>query len=184
AYPDGSSPVARGVFVRKRLLCQELAPPPNIPIVPPDPDPNATTRERFEQHSSDPQCSGCHGLIDPIGFTFEHYDGAGRWRDEENGKPVDSSSTGIAAVSDPATQGPVADAVELSAKLAHSTDVQECVIEQWTTFALGRGPDPALDACTTARLRADFSESDGDLHELLVGIATSDAFRFRVIDGG
>jgi hypothetical protein len=184
AYPDGSSPVARGVFVRKRLLCQELSPPPNVPIVPPEPDPNATTRERFEQHSTDPNCSGCHGLIDPIGFTFEHYDGAGRWRDEENGKPIDSSSTGIVGVSDPSTQGPLADAVDLSAKLAHSTDVQECLVEQWTTFALGRGPDPALDSCTTTRLRADFAESDGDLHELLIGIATSDAFRFRIVDGG
>lgn len=184
AYPDGSSPVARGVFVRKRLLCQELAPPPNVPIIPPEPDPNATTRERFEQHSTDPACSGCHGLIDPIGFSFEHYDGAGRWRDEENGKPIDSATNGLVAVTDPDSQGPIADAIELSDKLAHSTDVQQCLVEQWSTFALGRGPDPELDACTTTRLQAAFEESDGDLHELLVGIATSDAFRFRIADGG
>ncbi len=184
AYPDNSSPVARGVFVRKRLLCQELAPPPNVPIIPPEPDPNATTRERFEQHSSDPACSGCHALIDPIGFTFEHYDGAGRWRVEENGKPIDSATKGLEGVYDESAKGDVADALELADKLARSSDVQECMIEQWSTFALGRGPDPEADACTTARLRAAFAESDGDLHELLVGIATSDAFRFRIVDGG
>jgi Protein of unknown function (DUF1592)/Protein of unknown function (DUF1588)/Protein of unknown function (DUF1595)/Protein of unknown function (DUF1587)/Protein of unknown function (DUF1585) len=184
AYPDGSSPVARGVFVRKRMLCQELSPPPNVPIVPPDPDANATTRERFEQHSSDPACAGCHGLIDPIGFTFEHYDGAGRWRDDENGKPIDSSSSGLVNVTDPQAQGPLADALELSAKLAQSSDVQECLIEQWSTFALGRGPDPVLDTCTTEQLRATFADSGGDLQELMVGIAVSDAFRFRIVDGG
>ncbi|MBC8073342.1 MAG: DUF1592 domain-containing protein, partial [Deltaproteobacteria bacterium] len=69
AYPGGSSPVARGVFVRKRMLCQELSPPPNVPIEPPEPNSDSTTRERFEQHSSDPACAGCHKLIDPIGFT-------------------------------------------------------------------------------------------------------------------
>jgi hypothetical protein len=182
AYPDGSSPVARGVFVRKRLLCQELSPPPNVPIEPPSPDPNATTRERFEQHSVDPSCAGCHALIDPLGFTFENYDGAGRWRTTENGKPIDASGE-IVGVSDADAMGPVDNAVELSAKLAVSDDVQACVVKQWATFALGRAPAPA-DACTMDTLQTGFVESEGDLIELMVAIATSDSFRFRVVDGG
>ncbi|MBC8070910.1 MAG: DUF1588 domain-containing protein, partial [Deltaproteobacteria bacterium] len=155
-----------------------------VPIEPPEPNSDSTTRERFEQHSSDPACAGCHKLIDPIGFTFEHYDGAGRWRDDENGKPIDSSTEGLVNVTDTNAQGPLADALELSAKLAQSTDVQDCLIEQWSTYALGRGPDPVLDACTTDDLRTTFAESGGDLQELLVAIAVSDAFRFRVVDGG
>jgi len=40
-----ADPVQRGIFVRERLMCEILpAPPNNIQIVPPDPDPNATTR--------------------------------------------------------------------------------------------------------------------------------------------
>jgi hypothetical protein len=182
AYPDGSSPVARGVFVRKRLLCQELTPPPNVPIEPPSPDPNATTRERFEQHSSDPACSGCHALIDPLGFTFENYDGAGRYRTTENDKPIDASGE-IVGIEDEEAKGPVANAVELSAKLAIADEVQECVVAQWTRFALGRPPTPQ-DECTVATLQQGFVESDGDIIELMVAIATSDAFRFRVVDGG
>jgi hypothetical protein len=182
AYPDNSSPVARGVFVRKRLLCQELTPPPNVPIEPPSPDPNATTRERFEQHSTDPACSGCHALIDPLGFAFENYDGAGRWRTTENGKPIDASGE-IVGIDDEDARGPVANAVELSAKLAVSDDVHACVVQQWATFALGRSPEPQ-DECTMDVLLEGFAESEGDLRELMVAIATSDAFRFRVVDGG
>ena len=29
--------------------------------------------------------------MDPIGFALENYDGIGRWRDKDNGKPIDSS---------------------------------------------------------------------------------------------
>ena len=33
----------------------------------------------------DAACSGCHQLMDPIGLTFENYDGAGKYRTTENG---------------------------------------------------------------------------------------------------
>lgn len=90
--PNQSSPVHRGKFVREQLLCQQLPPPPpNIDITPPDLDPKLTTRERFAQHSTDPTCKGCHHLMDPVGLGFEHYDGLGKWRDEENGLPIDDS---------------------------------------------------------------------------------------------
>lgn len=183
AYPDGSSPVARGVFVRKRLLCQELTPPPNVPIDPPSPDPNATTRERFSQHSSDPSCAGCHSLIDPLGFPFENYDGTGRWRTTENGQPIDASGE-ILGIEDESAQGTVRDAAELSAKLAASTDVQACLVDNWAIYALGRRLDEELDACTRLDLQAAFAESGGDLRELMIAITTSDAFRFRTIGGG
>src|SRR5690606_5705558 len=74
AHSDQTSPVRRGVFVRTRLLCQPLAPPPPNAGGVPEVDPSATTRERFNQHSSDPTCNGCHKNIDPIGFGFEGFD--------------------------------------------------------------------------------------------------------------
>jgi hypothetical protein len=183
AYPDQSSPVARGVFVRERLLCQHLPPPPNdVMIEPPDPDPDATTRERFAEHTSNPACAGCHMLIDPLGFGFEHYDAIGRWRTEENGLPVDASGT-LANIGDTEQVGPYDGAVELADKLLASTDFQACVAHQWTTFALGREPNEA-DECAMEGIRQSLTDTGGDIRELLVAIATSDAFRFRVVDGG
>jgi hypothetical protein len=183
AYPNQSSPVARGVFVRERMLCQHLPPPPNdVVIEPPDPDPNATTRDRFAEHTSNPACSGCHSLIDPLGFGFEHYDAIGRFRTEENGLPVDASGS-LSGIEDAEQLGDYDGAVELADKLLASTDFQECVAHQWTTFALGREPGED-DACAMEGIRRSLRDSGGDLRELLVSIATSDSFRFRVIDGG
>jgi hypothetical protein len=34
----------------------------------------------------------CHAVINPLGFSLENYDALGRWRDTENGRPVDSTS--------------------------------------------------------------------------------------------
>jgi hypothetical protein len=183
AYPDGSSPIARGVFVRKRVLCQELAPPPDVPIEPPSADPNATTRERFAEHTSNPACSGCHAHIDPLGFPFENYDGAGRWRTTENGTPIDASGE-IIGIEDESAMGPVRDAEELSQKLAASTDARACVVENWAMYALGRRLDEELDACSMESLRRTFADSDGDLLELMIAITLSDAFRYRTIGGG
>ena len=92
ALADGSSPVHRGVLVRDRLLCDELPPPPaNLDTSPPATDATGTTREKYEVHSTLPECASCHDLIDPIGFGFEHYDHLGRWRDTEDGHPIDAS---------------------------------------------------------------------------------------------
>ncbi len=72
AHASQTAPVLRGVFVRERILCLDVPPPPpGLVVVPPDPDPNATTRERFRQHTEQAACSGCHKLIDGVGFGFE-----------------------------------------------------------------------------------------------------------------
>ena len=91
ALGESSSPVHRGVVVRERMLCEDLPPPPpNLDTSPPAADAGGTTREKYEVHSSLPECASCHSLIDDIGFGFEHYDHLGRWRDEEVGQPIDA----------------------------------------------------------------------------------------------
>jgi hypothetical protein len=35
------------------------------------------------EHAQNPTCSGCHRLMDPIGFGLEKYDAVGAWRDQE-----------------------------------------------------------------------------------------------------
>ena len=87
-----TDPVARGKFIRERLFCQGLPPPPaDIVITAPTITPGTTTRQRFQQHESEPLCAGCHTLIDPLGLAFENYDAIGQWRDQEQGLPIDAS---------------------------------------------------------------------------------------------
>jgi hypothetical protein len=178
AMPDGSSPVRRGKFVLDQLLCEPPPPPPaGVAITPPPPDPNATTRERFNTHSTSPQCHGCHQFIDPPGFTFEHYDGMGLWRDTENGRPIDATG-GIVASRDASLVGPVADVNELAAKLARSPQVHACVSKEVYRFALGRQLTEA-DACTAEQIARRFFDSGGSFKELFLAIVESDAFRMN-----
>lgn len=93
AHPTASSATLRGKFVRERLLCGVIpVPPVNANTGLPEPSEDAKTlRERAAIHLEDPGCSGCHSLMDPIGLGFERFDGVGRYRESENGAPIDPS---------------------------------------------------------------------------------------------
>jgi hypothetical protein len=179
ANPNQSSPIKRGAFVRERLLCQQLPPPPpELFVAPPTPDPALPTRERFRRHAEDPGCSSCHQLIDPLGFTFEAYDAAGRYRTHEGSTPVDTSGQ-ITGTLD--ANGPVSGVPELAARLAASYAVRRCVAQRWFRFTTGQlegRDDPSLE-----QSYARFQESDFDIRELILGIVTSDAFLGSALRG-
>lgn len=171
-----TNPIARGIFVREHLLCQIPPPPPDdVELVPPEPDPDATTRDIFEQHREDPACSVCHNLFDPIGFGFENFDAVGRWRTTENDLPIDASGELVGAD----VAGEFDGVAELGDMLAQSEDVATCVTQQWFRFAYGRTENAELDECTMERLTTGFEESGYDLRELLVNLTQTDAFLYR-----
>ena len=176
AKPNMTSPIHRGIYVRKQVFCTALAPPPpNIVVVAPDPDPNSTTRERFAEHASNPLCASCHKLTDPIGFGFEHYDAVGRWRETENGFAIDPSGEVFATVD---ADGPFYGAPELSKRLAQSEQVQRCIATQVFRHSFGRGEGPT-DDCTLSTAYDGLVESGFDYTALLTALIRSDAFRFR-----
>ncbi len=176
AKPDQSSPVHRGKFVRERLLCQLLPPPPNnAVIVAPNVDPNSTTRERFSEHSTNPACSVCHKLMDPIGFGFEHYDGIGRWRDTDQGFAIDSSGE-IQGSRD--ADGTFDGAADLAVKLGESEQVRQCVATQWFRFGYGRA-EQEEDQCAMNQLQDAFKAAGYNVKELIVALTQTDAFRYR-----
>lgn len=176
AKPDQSSPVHRGKFVRERLLCQILEPPPNdVEIVPPKVEPGVPTRERFRQHRDNPACAGCHQRMDPVGLGFEHYDGIGLWRDTDEGFPVDA--TGEVFQSRDA-DGPFDGALELARKLATSDEVRQCVVTQWFRFGYGRAEQDD-DQCTLEQLNRAFAGGGYNIKALLVALTQTDAFRYR-----
>jgi hypothetical protein len=171
---DGTSPVHRGVFVLKQLLCQELSPPPpELMVAPPPPDPTATTRERWRQHSDSEACSSCHTAIDPIGFALEGFDGLGRHRLTENGQPVDDSG-GIPTIG--VADGDIHGEAELARTIASSPVVTDCFARQWLRFSLGRldttQDQDSIDVVTAALLQ-------GSIREALMTVTTTTAFRHR-----
>lgn len=181
AHSDQSAPILRGVFVLDALLCQPPPPAPaSVDTTPPKLDPNATTRERFLQHTEDPACSGCHQFIDPIGLGLENYDELGRYRDNENGLAVDASGK-LVGLRDQDANGTFDGAVDLAKRLSESAQAQACFVSKWYQYASGRG-EGSRDACTTNELKASFAASGGKLRELLVAYVLSDAFRYRTLE--
>lgn len=177
AKADQTDPVHRGKFVRERLLCETVPPPPpNANITPPPITPGSTTRERFAQHQADPVCASCHALMDPIGLGFEHYDALGQWRDLDSGLPV--VATGEIEGSDVA--GTFDGALELVNKLAQSRQVMDCLAETWFRFALGRSIAEG-DAAGLQALGDRFASSSFNIQELLVEVTQSRAFRYQLV---
>jgi hypothetical protein len=180
AHSNESSPIKRGVFVRKRLLCQDLpAPPPSLDTTPPGLDPTLTTRERFAAHTADPACSGCHQYIDGVGFGLEGFDGAGGRRTVENGLPVDMSGEvlGLEDLGDGA-RTPFHDGPGLAALIADSEAAQECLPLQYFRYARGIEVT-ADDACAIHNLQLAFTDSDLAIQDLLVAIVGQPSFAVR-----
>lgn len=179
SHSDQSTPIQRGVFVLTELLCQPPPdPPPSVDPTPPDPDPSATTRERFAEHTADTVCAGCHALIDPIGLAFENFDHLGRFRADENGLAIDVSGD-IVGTREQGLRGEFDGALELAQRLSGSQQLRDCLVTQWYRYGSGR-VEQDVDLCSLAGARAGFAESGGDLRELVVAIATSDAFIYRM----
>jgi hypothetical protein len=179
AHSNQTSPVHRGKLVRERFFCATMPPPPkDVKIVVPEPTPGSTARERFAEHSSNKACSGCHELMDGIGFGFENYDAVGRYRTQEDGKDIDA--TGAIAKSD--VDGDFDGAVEMSKKLAGSHQVETCYATQWFRYAYGRG-ESSDDACTLTSLGDQLAKSGGDIKELIVALTQTDAFLYRKAGG-
>ena len=177
AHANQSSPVHRGQAVRERLLlCGALPPPPeNVDNVVPDPEPGSTTRQRLEEHTTNPSCAGCHRLIDGLGFGFESYDGTGAFRSMDGGLPVDASGE-ITATTD--IDGTFTGAIELAQRLSTSEDVRSCVARQWFRYSLGR-MDADEDVCANDELLNRFADSGYHLRTLVHEVVQSDAFRYR-----
>jgi hypothetical protein len=124
SHAHETAPVLRGVRVMRRVACSAVPDPVALTsaVVPPAPDPSKTTRERFAVHAADPECASCHKRIDNFGFAFEQFDGMGRARSQDNGKPVDSSVNVVGTDFD----GAYADSNALVSAMAESAQVREC----------------------------------------------------------
>jgi hypothetical protein len=164
ARSNDSSPIHRGRLIRERLLCEELPPPPaGIVIEPPALDSQKTSRERYAAHSEQELCAGCHRLMDPIGFAFEHFDGIGRYRPDDHGQAIDQSAQ-ILGNSD--VKGDFPNLEAMIDELAQSEQVRGCYASSLVRFAHGFGDDERGE-CLARRGAQAFASTDGTLTSLI-----------------
>jgi hypothetical protein len=123
----------------ERFLCKER---PTVPAdVPPlaKPDPGrVTTRQRHEESHAVGTCLGCHMNFDPIGYGFEHFDHVGRYRADEGGLTINSTSY---VPLDGEQLFSFTSAEELVQGLANQNLVHECVSGYLATYAFGGAED-------------------------------------------
>ncbi len=186
AGPVETSPTARGIFIREQLLCQHVPnPPPGVNTEVPEPTPEKPLpmRQRMQVHMESPMCSGCHRLMDPIGFGLENYDAVGRWRDTEliefgGGRsptktvelPIDSHGE-IAGIANSTFSEPV----QIGRVLAGSRACQECIVKQAFRFGFGR-LETRSDRDTVRAAFTAFRQSGFKFKELLVALVRSPQF--------
>lgn len=169
-----SSPTQRGIFIRNRLLCQEVPPPP--PGVNVDEQPTSTSpckKDRYSSHASVGGCKGCHETIDPIGFGLERFDRQGRYRTTDDGLPQ-CAIEGSGVVDDTTFNGPTG----LADALIASGRFEQCITTQLFRYASGRREE-ARDEAFLQRLTKEFVAKDRRFIELLVDLVSDDGFAFR-----
>lgn len=93
AYHNLSSPIHRGVFLTRKVLGRSLKPPPQATEFKDGSfDPHMTTREKVTLITKSTACMTCHSVINPLGFSLEHFDAVGRFRAKEKKRPIDVTS--------------------------------------------------------------------------------------------
>jgi hypothetical protein len=178
SHIDRTSPVYRGVFVIRNLLCLPLAnPPQNVSTTLPPIAPNLSSRQQLEALTQPPLCRTCHGEIDPIGFGMEDFDGIGEYRTTDNSVPVDGSGA-VPAIGIGAFDG----AAALSAALADRPEVQLCMAREWLRFGLGRLE--GQQDVTSLRALVDLGKGGASLHAVMVGLTGTYAFTHRAAPAG
>ncbi|MCY4633902.1 MAG: DUF1592 domain-containing protein [Acidobacteria bacterium] len=177
SYADRTSVVLRGKWVLETLLGSPPPPPPaNVPPLPENDGRSepASLRARMEQHRANPVCATCHANMDPLGFALENFDAIGRWRESDEGAPIDSAITWR----DTAIDSPKA---FRQALLRQGEDeLLRTIAEKLLTYALGRGVN-YLDAPTVRQIVREAARDDHRWSSLVLGIVRSAPFQQRIV---
>jgi hypothetical protein len=173
---DTPNIIIRGVHIARKVLCSPLPPPPNN--VPPLPAiaPNSTNRQRVEEATKNSPCSACHTtIINPLGIAFEHLDGVGRYRTQDNGQPVDAAV--IYNLDDQPT--PINGAVELVKAIAGSEQAHACYAQHWAEYLYGRVVSRDSDN-QLVQQGGWLSRDQESVQNLIVNLIATDAFLTRL----
>jgi hypothetical protein len=175
SYATRTSPVLRGKWILQNLLGTPPPPqPPNVPaLVDNTVSASLPIRERLAQHRANAACASCHKLMDPVGFALENFDAVGRWRESEDGQPVDASGGFIDGSEFVGTTG-------LEQALLNRPELfVRTMTEKLMTFALGRGVE-YYDSPAVREIIGRARKNDYRFSQVVIGIVQSTPFRMRM----
>jgi hypothetical protein len=176
-----TSPVVRGAWIVEELLGAPVpTPPPDVETDLGDENVPAgglvdTLRDRLELHRANPSCASCHQIMDPIGLALENFDLIGRWRTEENGKALNTTTELIDGTR---IDGPT---TLRHALLDRGDAVASTIIEKLLSYALGRHLH-AQDMAAVRKIAAGAKENEYRFSDIVLGIVESTPFRMNIVE--
>ena len=176
SYATRTSPVIRGKWILDNVLgVPPPPPPPNVPALKENTGSAGKTlsiRERMAEHRKNPACSGCHQLMDPVGFSLENYDAVGRWRTVDEGKIIDVSGS--------LPDGSKFDGASglQQALLSRPENFATTLTDKLLTYALGRGVEP-YDSPAVRKIVRQAGKNEFRFSSFVLGIVNSTPFQMR-----
>jgi len=176
SYPNRTSPVLRGKWILENILgTPPPAPPANVPPLKENEEGSKnprSVRELVEEHRRSPACSGCHSVMDPLGFSLENFDATGEWRNKDTSGPIDVSGQ---LADGTKVNGPVS---LRQAIMKHPDQFAGTVTEKLLTYALGRGLE-FYDMPVVRGIVRDAARDDYRFASLITGIVKSTPFQMK-----
>ena len=172
--PTRTSPIKRGKWVLEQLLCSPPPPPPPGVNISGVDGGGQSVRAKLEAHRAKEPCHSCHALMDPIGLSFENFDGIGAYRTSDQFGAIDATGTLNTAAGAINFNG----ADELVPLVAKDERLAPCVAEKVLTYAVGRGFSNADDKALKNLLMATNTSGQG-WRGLIGSAALSESFKSR-----
>jgi Protein of unknown function (DUF1588)/Protein of unknown function (DUF1585)/Protein of unknown function (DUF1592) len=177
---DRTSPILRGAFLEKQVLCRTIGAPPADALNTPLPTTGNTNRERVDAQTSGSACASCHhDVVNPAGFALEKYDSIGAWQTQEksNGAPIDSVADVVVGSKNVHVTGPL----DLMSAIAASPEAQSCYAQRLVTFAYQRDLT-SQDVCTVQTLAGKVAAGGYPITNLVTDLTQADSFRIRATE--
>jgi hypothetical protein len=169
-------PVHRGHWVAQRILCSEPPPPPpGIPSINPDPADGGTPRQKLAAHTTNPECSGCHKVMDAVGLGLENFDPFGQWRTDYPGPPPVVIDASGALPDGDLFSGPF----DMYTAIGADDATRACLVQQVMGVALTRALTSADDLCSASTIAQSTVTPDGSFSALLTQVVSSNQFRMQ-----
>ncbi|MBK7858313.1 MAG: DUF1588 domain-containing protein [Archangiaceae bacterium] len=172
-----TSPTLRGKWIRNRLFCQEIAPPPpNVvaDVPPPETGSAVCKKDRYAAHDQVMSCAACHLQMDPIGFGLEQFDRTGAFRSAEAAHP-ECEIRGEGALQG---VGNFVGAKGLAELMVQTSSLDGCVTRQLFRFGTGRRELPT-DGALIRDLSQGFAKGGRRFDQLVLDYVSHPTFAQR-----
>ncbi len=149
-------------------------PPPNVSPLEETAKINTdlSLKKKLELHRDDDVCASCHKTMDAIGFSFEHYDALGKWRNKDNGKPIDAGGVLPSGIELKSPENLKAFVISKKDKFA------EHMISKLLIYALGRGIEES-DRKAIYMIKAQTRKNNYRFQDIIIAITESLPFQYK-----